>query len=96
MKMPLGFDDFESTVPSALKLRKACQQVGIPKDKCESLMELIPDLCVGTGTAGKKTRRGSSKWQLCIKEQMQGKKWDPSRIKEAAKLYKAGKCPSIV
>lgn len=98
MIMPVGFDAFESTVPSALKLRKACQLVGISKGKCEELMELVPDVCGSyrATTKGKKPKRALSKWQLCIREQAKGKKWDPSRIKEAAKLYRAGKCPSGV
>lgn len=96
MDMPVSFDEFESAIPSALKLRRVCQQIGISKNKCEELMQIIPDLCGGYQTpAGKgKTKRAPSKWQICIKEQMKGKKWDPSRIKELSKLYRAGKCPT--
>lgn len=40
-----------------------------------------------------KGKRVPSKWQQCVKEGMQGKPWDPSRIKKLSQLYKEGKCP---
>lgn len=44
--------------------------------------------------AGKiKGKRAPSKWQECIKKEMTGKPWNPSRIKELAKKYKKGLCP---
>jgi len=38
--------------------------------------------------------RKVSLWQQCIKQRRTGKKFDPNAIRELAKEYKAGKCPS--
>ena len=60
------------------------------------LKSLLSDLdfmpvCV-TGGKARKPRK-VSKWQLCIKKEMAGKPWDPSRIKKLAVLYRKGECP---
>ena len=59
------------------------------------LKSLLSDLdFMPVCAVGGKHPRKISKWQMCIKEGMTGKKWDPSRIKELSKKYKAGLCPS--
>ena len=75
-----------------MSLRGLCGKLDLSDKQCNYLKRNINSLCSGRGRVGKK--RKVSNWQRCIKEHMSGKKWDPSRIKEAAKLYRAGKCPS--
>lgn len=95
--MSLSFANFDATVTVAKRLRAACQQVGIPADKCDALAGEIAGICEAAGSASAKAPRGTkrppTRWQQCIQEGMQGKKWDPSRIKELSKLYREGKCP---
>ena len=96
--MPLDFASFDATVNSAIKLRKVCKDIGISESKCNSLMEVIGDVCSdfcgSPRAAKKKTKRTLSRWQHCIIEGRTGKKFDPQAIKELSKLYKEGKCPS--
>jgi hypothetical protein len=39
-------------------------------------------------------KRPLSKWQMCIKQERAGKKFDPAAIKDLAVKYRQGKCPS--
>ena len=83
-------------------LRGACKEVGISKEKCDLLESMINEVCqdyckVPSGSVKKeKAKRPLTKWQQCVKEGMEGKKWDPQRIKKLSKLYKEGKCPTNV
>ena len=95
--MPLDFTSFDSTVNSAIKLRKVCKDIGISESKCNSLMEIIGDVCsdfCGSPGAKQKTKRTLTRWQRCIQERRAGKKFDPQAIKELAKEYRAGRCPT--
>lgn len=90
----------ESRMSDGFSLRGACKEVGISDEKCDGLEEIIVKVCQNycevpaTKEKKKKSKKPLTKWQQCVKEGMQGKKWDPSRIKELSKLYKEGKCPT--
>lgn len=81
-------------------LRGACKEAGISEEKCDKLESIIDEVCQNYCKAPakrdkkEKIKKPPTKWQLCIKEGMEGKKWDPQRIKELSKLYKEGKCPT--
>lgn len=95
--MPLDFASFDVTVKSARKLRQACKNLGISESKCEGLTDVIGNICSDYSQPRKtKGKRTLSKWQLCIREGMAGKTWNPQRIKDLAKLYREGKCPTGV
>lgn len=92
----------ETEVNHNKSLRGACKEVGISEEKCDDLESIIADVCQNYCKVPAKTektekaKRPLTKWQLCVKEGMEGKEWDPQRIKKLSKLYKEGKCPTDV
>jgi len=90
----------ESSLNPDTSLRGACKEVGISKEKCDNLSSIIGEVCQNyceipaKRDKTEKVKRPLTKWQLCVKEGMEGKEWDPKRITDLSKLYKAGKCPT--
>jgi len=80
-------------------LMEACEEAGISEEKCDRLESIIGEVCQNyceipaKRDKKEKAKRPLTRWQQCVKEGMEGKKWDPQRIKTLAKLYKEGKCP---
>jgi len=56
-------------------------------------IKAMPICKVGKGTRKASGPRKVSRWQLCIKKERTGKKFDPDAIRKLAVLYKQGKCP---
>ena len=92
----------EPGLSNNMSLRGACKEVGISEEKCDSLESIIDEVCQdyckipAKRDKKEKTKRPLTEWQRCVKEGMEGKKWDPQRITELSKLYKEGKCPTNV
>jgi len=90
----------ELEVNHSKSLRGACKEVGISEEKCDDLESIIDEVCQNyckvpaKRDKKEKVKRPPTKWQQCVKEGMEGKDWDPQRIKELSKLYKEGKCPT--
>lgn len=89
--MAVGVSNFDGEIA----LRRLCQELGLSGNKCEILGARIGEFC-GTRTQKGKAKmpRKRSRWQECIAERRAGKKFDPQAIKELAKEYRAGRCPS--
>lgn len=69
-----------------------------PKEKA-ILKRLKTDLktmpiCPVVTPRGAKKPRKPSRWQLCIKEEREGKPFDPQAMKKLSPKYKAGLCPT--
>lgn len=81
-----------------IPFKDLCETYGLEDWQCEKLKDSAMSQCP-VRTVEKKVPRAPSgrrlsKWQLCIKEEMTGKPFDPQRISELSELYKAGKCPT--
>lgn len=80
-----------------MRFEELCDLYGLDKSKCEKLKASALTECPinieSEEGPRSKTGRRLSKWQLCLKEEMTGKSFDPGRITELAKLYREGKCP---
>ncbi|OYD16972.1 hypothetical protein CH330_01500 [candidate division WOR-3 bacterium JGI_Cruoil_03_51_56] len=86
---------FESSLKADKKLREACSVFGLDDKECKKLEGYVGEICGVLGKGAKtKRKKQLSKWQLCIKERRSGKPFDPVAIKQLAKEYKAGTCPS--
>jgi len=87
--------EFEGALKANKKLREACSAFGLDDAECKKLEGYVGEICGVLGKGGKtKRKKQLSKWQVCIKERRTGKPFDPAAIKELAKEYKAGTCPS--
>lgn len=65
-------------------------------DKAADLEPILKELAnmplCSTG-GGERGSRPISRWQMCLKQELKGKRWNPDNIKAASTKYRAGKCP---
>lgn len=84
---------FNSVTSATRRLRAICEELDLTPRQCSILEDRVGIVCqvLGTGKDAKKRKR--SLWQECISVRMKGKPFDPGKIKDLSKEYRAGKCP---
>jgi len=93
MAMPLNFESLENPSPEA-DVKGLCAELELDERKCKRLEGFVKYLQRGAKPRPADKRRVRSKWQACIAERRAGKPFDPAAIRELAREYKAGTCPS--
>lgn len=97
--MPVDFRTFDQSLKKggSSHLEKLCDDLKLNQTECRYLESKLGEICV----IPKRSRKGKSegirqlsRWQQCIKERRSGKKFDPQAIRDLAKEYHAGRCPS--